>query len=235
MNCEKPTCRSACENGKRDSEKVLQRGDRATPNPYGKSTGKKMEKHGASKTPEYRAWADMKTRCLNPTSKSYGHYGGRGITICESWVNSFSAFFRVLGKRPSENHSIDRIDNDGNYEPGNCRWTTQYVQCSNTRTVLELGDGKVSQEEMARRLKSSSGCIFHRRKRGLPVDAPTHSLRKGKWHHNATLTEEQVIMFRKEYALDKKRGCVAQMARREGVSRDAVYLAVRGATWRHLL
>lgn len=74
----------------------------------------------------------MKTRCLNPRATQYPHYGGRGIKICERWL-SFENFLADMGERPP-GMCIDRIDNDGNYEPGNCRWTTMRVQVDNRRT-----------------------------------------------------------------------------------------------------
>ena len=82
-------------------------------------------KHGCSgysETKEYRAWKDMKTRCYNPNYIRYNCYGGRGIKVCEIWLNDFQAFLDDVGFAPSPDHSIDRIDNDGHYEPGNVRW-----------------------------------------------------------------------------------------------------------------
>lgn len=89
--------------------------------------------HGMTGQAEYIAWKAMKARCLNPNHKSYAGYGGRGISICKEWECSFENFFRDMGFRPSELHSVDRIDNDGNYEPSNCRWATKAEQTRNRR------------------------------------------------------------------------------------------------------
>jgi hypothetical protein len=96
-------------------------------------TVEKHTVHGRSRTPEYHAWKNMRQRCLNPNHPNYHHYGGRGVTICDQWLDSFAAFLADVGERPAPGLSLDRIDNDGNYEPGNVRWATQSQQIRNQR------------------------------------------------------------------------------------------------------
>ncbi|MDV3051840.1 hypothetical protein NLV77_000775 [Staphylococcus ureilyticus] len=90
-------------------------------------------KHGKSNTPEYKVWKGMKERCSNVNSKSYKNYGGRGIKVCERWKNSFDNFISDMGERPTKKHQIDRIDNDKNYSPENCKWVTRSENTLNKR------------------------------------------------------------------------------------------------------
>ena len=92
--------------------------------------------HNLSNTKLYVVWGHIKSRTLNPKHKSYNDYGGRGITICDEWKNDFMSFYNwaiLNGYEENKGLSIDRIDNDGNYEPSNCRWTTRTIQSRNQR------------------------------------------------------------------------------------------------------
>lgn len=82
---------------------------------------------------EYYIWINMKIRCFKKTSPYYKNYGARGITVCDRWKNSFHNFYQDMGPKPGPEHSLDRIENDGNYEPGNCRWATMIEQNNNRR------------------------------------------------------------------------------------------------------
>ena len=91
-------------------------------------------KHKYANTKVYRAYYQMKTRCYNKNHTNYKYYGGRGIKVCKRWLHSFENFLKDIGEPPSKEHSLDRIDSNGNYEPDNCKWSTQKEQIKNRRS-----------------------------------------------------------------------------------------------------
>ncbi len=98
--------------------------------------------HGRSKTPLYKTWSAMIARCSNNKLPTWADYGGRGISVCDRWL-TFENFLADMGDRPFVGAEIDRVNNDGNYEPSNCRWATRLEQCSNTRAnILITIDGR---------------------------------------------------------------------------------------------
>lgn len=128
-------------------------------------------KHGLYKTPEYSVWREMRSRCRDATRAQFPNYGGRGITICERW-NDFAAFYADMGARPTPQHSIDRIDNDGPYSPENCRWATRSEQQRNrTDNVRLTYQGKTQTlAEWALELGVKRQTLDARRRDGLPIE-----------------------------------------------------------------
>ena len=92
-------------------------------------------------SPEYKAWADMKARCQRVNTSSYKNYGARGITVCPQWQDSFKTFLKDMNLRPSGNHSLERVNNDLDYTPENCRWATRQEQNSNKRRYRNNASG----------------------------------------------------------------------------------------------
>lgn len=133
---------------------------------------KPLERHGMHGTPEYSAWRSMITRATNPKFIGAHRYSERGITVCEEWRNSFSAFYAEVGARPTPDHSIDRIDNNKGYEPGNVRWATNTEQMLNrsNNSLLTVGDATKTITEWAREKGINRTTIDARIARGVPVE-----------------------------------------------------------------
>lgn len=101
-------------------------------------SGIKNRRDGRSAEPEYLSWVRMQRRCYEPKYKQYKDYGGRGIRVCDAWRSDYLTFIRDMGRKPTPSHSLDRIDNDGDYEPKNCRWATTTEQSRNRRGVRKI-------------------------------------------------------------------------------------------------
>lgn len=135
------------------------------------SAARRMTKHGAHdasgrSTREYAAWRAAKNRCANPRNRSYPHYGGRGITMCEAWLK-YENFLSDMGKCPP-GLTLDRIDNNGNYEPGNCRWASVSAQANNRRTnrILHHEGLSLTVSQWSARTGISTARIIQRIKKG---------------------------------------------------------------------
>ena len=132
-------------------------------NQYGK-------KHGMHETTEYQAWESMKKRCLNMNDKSYLNYGGRGIKVSEEWL-LFVNFFKDMGLKPTPKHSLDRIDNNGNYEAGNCKWATIKEQSRNKRNnvFIEHSGLKLCVQAWAEKTGIHCNTLHYRLKKGFDM------------------------------------------------------------------
>lgn len=126
--------------------------------------------HGMTGTPTYKSWDAMRRRCGTPTDKDFPRYGGRGIRVCERWQNSFQAFVADMGIRPPQT-TLDRVDVNGNYEPGNCRWATVVQQNNNRRSNKSIRYDGRSQTvaQWAREAGLSPEALSHRLKNGWPI------------------------------------------------------------------
>ena len=121
--------------------------------------------------PLYNVWADMKDRCRNPNAKSWKDYGGRGISVCERWRTSYDAFVSDMGPRP-KGYVLDRIDNDGNYEPGNCRWVDRVTSQRNRRVCVRVTiEGKeYLLADLADKSPLKRDVVLDRARRGMPLE-----------------------------------------------------------------
>lgn len=139
-------------------------------------TKERFTKHGHATlkgtTSEYQAWCDMRQRCSNPNAQEYKRYGARGISVCPEWNNSFDAFLSDVGPRPGPEYSLDRIDPNGNYEPGNIRWATWKVQMRNQRrtTYVDYHGERIPLAEAAERAGLTKSAARYRYRKGRPIE-----------------------------------------------------------------
>ena len=128
--------------------------------------------HGRAASPEYRSWQAMKSRCYRETDPRFRRYGARGIRVCRRWLDSFESFLADLGPKPSPAHSIERVDNDGDYEPGNCRWATPQEQGRNTarNRLVEYEGTRLTIAEWAERIGMNRETLRARFKYGWSAE-----------------------------------------------------------------
>lgn len=154
---------------------------------YHKSCGcLRGENHGMSNTPEYQIWVGMKRRCFDVKKDNYSKYGGRGIAVCDRWM-SFINFYADMGPRPSNKHSIERQNVNGNYEPGNCYWATLIEQANNKRNnvVFSIDGQNISRMDLCRKYNINRVTLKDRLKKGMALkEALIVPVRKTKIYFN---------------------------------------------------
>ena len=125
-------------------------------------------RHGMTKTSEYHAWSNIKARCFNPNNPRYSDWGGRGIAVCDRWKNSFENFLADMGTKPSPKHSLDRIDNDGDYSDENCKWSTKAEQDNNRRSnrLITIGCVTLTIAQWTKEMGFGQNVIYNRLKIG---------------------------------------------------------------------
>ena len=129
-------------------------------------------KHQKSNDPVYKVWSKMKCRCTNPNNPKYKDYGGRGIRVCDRWLDSFEAFAADLGERPSSDHSIERNDVNGPYSPDNCRWADRLTQQNNRRDnrYLTWNGRTLTLSQWARETGLHKNTLYNRIRRGWSIE-----------------------------------------------------------------
>lgn len=192
--------------------------------------------HGESNrsiTPEYRAWKQMLRRCHTSTSTSYAYYGGRGIRVCRRWRDSYETFLADVGRRPSSEHSLDRRDNNGHYEPRNVRWATRSEQAQNKRTAhVIIWQGKSAcLAEWSRRTGIPRGTLLLRLRHGWTVGR-AFSTPVLTWSQAARrkLDEEKVDQI--QSMLHSKSGTQRDIANVFGVDPSLISRIACGECWK---
>jgi hypothetical protein len=189
-------------------------------------SNKQPRKHGyccdSERTLEYRSWTSMRDRCNNNCCKEYSDYGGRGISVCSRW-SDFVNFLEDMGPRPSVKYSINRIDNNGNYEPNNCHWATRAEQSRNHRRnrVLTIDGVSMVLADWAKKIGVHQETIRGRLRRGLTPEEAISTKR--------ICNKKQVAFSRRSVVItiDGESKTVAEWSRISGVDAPTIYCRIR--------
>jgi len=166
-----------------------------------------MKTHGQSDTPEYRSWAAMKDRCLNPKNNAWKYYGGRSISVCKEWL-SFEAFYRDMGHR-AKGTQLDRINNDLGYSKDNCRWVTQKTNTRNrsNAVMLEWQGKKISLPSLADAMNINPSTLHSRLQIGWTVEEAVmgreHICRKRSLAGRAARLQRAPLIVEVEYRIER--------------------------------
>lgn len=185
---------------------------------------------GTGQTAEYRSWSGMKRRCTNPRGNSYQRYGARGVKVCERWRgdNGYANFYEDMGPRPTPQHSIDRIDNDGDYTPENCRWATVEEQSNNRSTnAYHVIDGeRLTRIQISRRYNIPHSTLFSRLESGMSIEEAITPVNRCKKLNEVKVREIKQLI---------REGCpTGALANRYGVSPPTICDIKSGRTWNHV-
>lgn len=181
---------------------------------------RRKRKPGISRTPTYRSWYGMQTRCYDPQYRSFHRYGGRGIIVCPRWL-IFENFLADMGERPPGT-SIDRINNDGNYEPDNCKWSNQIEQNNNT-----------SQNQFFTYKGETLTIAEWARKYDIPMQRLHSRLRNAGWDIEKALTTPRLITRegREQYTFNGVTSNIFQLAKLAGLRPMTVYYRIKDHGW----
>jgi len=167
--------------------------------------------HRMTGTSEHKAWGDMKSRCFNPNHKRYADWGGRGITVCDRWKNSFENFFADMGLKPTSRHSIDRINNDGDYCPENCKWSTRKNQQNNRR-----GNHLIIIKELTFTIAEWT------EKKGYKTTVIIDRLQLGWSEYDAVMTPIHISIKNKLIKIESKTLTIAQWSKERNIKESVI-------------
>lgn len=167
-------------------------------------------------TPEYIAWLNLKQRCFNVNNPDYQYYGGRGITVCDCWRDSFENFYADMGPRPSQDHSIERQRVNGNYEPGNCVWALLVEQANNKRTNVhhEIDGQTLTEAEISRKYNVSVNLIRSRLASGQDI-----------------VSAVSPVKFEKNFTYNGRTMTLKEWAEFTGIPYKTLYFRLKQSGW----